>query len=56
MKTTNTASPLSFSRLATLVISYYFAPPDGIALYRFLRPLVRTDIILLFESAAKSAV
>ena len=39
MKTTNTAYQLSFSRLAILVI----APPDGIAPYRSMRPLVRTD-------------
>lgn len=48
LKTTNTACTLSFSGLITLVIYLNLAPPDGIAPYRFLRPLVRTDYTILF--------
>ena len=44
----NTVCPLSFSRLTTFMISHYLVPPDGIAPYRSKRPLVRTDIPLLF--------
>lgn len=44
LKTTNTACTLSFSGLITLVIYLNLVPPDGIAPYRFLQPLARTDI------------
>ena len=49
MKTTNTACPLSFIGFTTLVIFYYLVPPDGIAPYRSMRPLVRTDMPLLIS-------
>ena len=35
--------PIIYEISLTLFISY-IVPPDGIAPYRFLRPLVRTDI------------
>lgn len=40
--------PIIYEISLTLFISY-IVPPDGIAPYRFLRPLVRTDIPLLIS-------
>lgn len=49
MNTTNIVCPLSFNRLTTFTIFHYLIPPDGIAPYRSMRPLVRTDIPLLIS-------